>query len=368
MSKPRILPDGTVISSAISVKPKNSVENNLWHNYSLVVGQIVNVYTIDEAGDKHPHGDKPFATAYDILIVNNDDSTETLVGCRSMQPVFGGEINNFQEFIPNPVDKAEMEDVEIERRNQAGHFVLVGFVNGNKSKAVIIGSMPHANDAAKARRPKKEVKKKGAYLEGEIQGLNYKVDNEGAFTLTFQGPKEDKKQNRGKHRRKEFKGEEKEQKSDLKDDSGQNDFSGKDAPTVIHINKDGNVTLTNNVKQRVHVDRVNKTIRIDNDKTYINMIQGDDGAAKVSIVANQVDIGHANQDTVGSMSGGNQDLQPMVVGDDWQFFMEELIKEIMLIYVPTGTGPSGNPVNNPKFQALMKRLPEVLSKKHKVEK
>ena len=97
------------------------------------------------------------------------------------------------------------------------------------------------------------------------------------------------------------------------------------------------------------------------------MEQGEKGDAKVQIVANNVEIGHKDKSTTPSMNG-SKELQPMLCGDDWQQFMKELIDEIMKIYVPTGTGPSGTPVNKPQFRALQKRLKDVLSKKHKVEK
>ena len=366
MSGPFVNQFGDVISSALTLESGSDNDNNMYSNYELVIGQVSKIYDIKD--DEHPHGTEAYCPVYDVMIMSSDGSTSMIKGCIMAQPTFGGGVNNFMEVIQTDpkFDKLGSKTVDSRDKLQS-HYVIVGFISGNMEIPIILGTVPHPNKISKKVREK--FKSKDVHTELEIQGLNVKIDKEGQFTLTYHGPREDDPVNKkGEIRAKHFKGEEKEQKSDLKDDSGQNDFSGKDAPTVIHINKDGNVTLTNNVKQRVHVDRVNKTIRIDNDKTYINMIQGEDGAAKVSIVANQVDIGHSNKDTVGSMDGGNQNLQPMVVGDDWQFFMEELIKEIMKIYVPTGTGPSGNPVNNPKFQALMKRLPEVLSKKHKVEK
>jgi hypothetical protein len=82
----------------------------------------------------------------------------------------------------------------------------------------------------------------------------------------------------------------------------------------------------------------------------------DQNADKIQVVASVVEVG----------TGG---LQPQIVGDDMVSFLEELITEICALYVPTGVGPSGTPVNTPKFQALKSKCKKMIqSTKHRVEK
>jgi hypothetical protein len=365
MSGPYISRFGDVISSALSLESPEDDLVKFHSNFSLISGQVTAIYTPDHP--EHPYRDDyPNFTVYDVLVINADNSTSLLRGCRIAQPSFGGGINNFFEVTQTDPDFAKIVENKGDWTLMQGHFVIVGFVNGNMSDGVILGTLPHPSDVAKNHRPKKD---DGVHTEGEIQGLNFKVDKDGAFTLTFQGPKEEDPKKEGKHKREEFKGEEKDQKSSLKDSSKQADFVGKDAPTTLKIDKNGNVTIENNAKQRVHVDREKKTIRIDNDQTYINMEQGDDGHAKVSIVANNIEIGHEDKDTTSAYNPKTgQKLQPMVMGDDLQYFMEQLIDEICKIVHPTGVGPSGTPVNKNEFQQLKQKLPQILSKKHRVEK
>ena len=366
MAGPYVSRYGDVITSALD-HSDGTVPVKLWSNFSLVVGQVISIYTID-AGDEHPHDKfetKPMYTVYDVMVINNDGSNSVLRGCRLAGPAFGGGANNFFEVVQTNPKSSEIAEVGGDRSKVQGHFVIVGFVNGHMSDAVILGSLPHPSDVAKKNRPKKA---DGVHTQGEIQGLNFKVDKDGAFTLTYTGPRHDNLQDKkaGEIMADHFKGKKKDQKTKL-EEKNQDDFPGEDAPTVIKIDKDGNVTLTNNMKQRVKVDRLKKTIRIDNAETYINMEQGENGDAKIQIVANNIEIGHKDKKTTQSMKGKNA-LQPMVVGDDWQQIMTELIDQIMAIVVPTGVGPSGNPVNKEKFRAIQNKLGQALSKKHKVEK
>jgi hypothetical protein len=85
------------------------------------------------------------------------------------------------------------------------------------------------------------------------------------------------------------------------------------------------------------------------------MLQDEGGKDKVKISAEQIEV-------------GDQNLQPAVVGDDWKALMSEMLDEICNIIVPTGSGPSGNPFNSPRFMAIKSKLDRALSKHHKVEK
>jgi hypothetical protein len=318
MSGPFISKFGDVISSALHMGALPDASRELYNKFALAIGQISAIYTVD-AEDNQIHGMTATNTVYDVIVMGVGGVMETIPRCRMVQPTFGGGINNFFEVMPSdPGFKGQdpKEDWALKR----GHHVLIGFIDGQKDTAVIIGAMPHPNPVAKKRRPKKD---KGTYMEGEIQGLNFSVDNDGALTVIFNGPR--------------------------KDDG---ELVTKNGPTTINIDKSGNIKVSTNNKQTISINRETKKIRVDNGPTYIDM---DQDADKIQIVAKTVEVG----------TGG---LQPAVVGDDWKKIMEELIDAILAQTHPTGVGPSGTPINAAAFNAVKSKLKEALSKNHKVEK
>lgn len=317
MAGPTVTFDGDVISSALSTEDAPSAHKELGENFRLEQGQIVAIYNTDTPDNTRVG--QAYQTVYDVKVSRPNGATEILRRCPLLQPSFGGGINNFFEVVStDPNADAQAKDKE--KALKRGHLVLVGFMSGSKSSPVILGTLPHAHKAAIARRPKKA---KGTHMEGEIQGLNFMVNNDGSLKIIFNGPR---------------------------DDEGK--IVGKDGPTSVEIDKTGNIIVKTNAKQTIKVDRVGKKIRVDNGPTYIDMDQEGD---KIQVVAKIVEVG----------TGG---LQPQVVGDDWKKMMEKLITEITKIYVPTGVGPSGTPINTPAFMAIKAELKECLSKNHKVEK
>lgn len=71
----------------------------------------------------------------------------------------------------------------------------------------------------------------------------------------------------------------------------------------------------------------------------------------------QVHNAPAKQVTIGNSA----DIQPAVLGDSLLQLMQTLIDAILALTVPTGTGPSGPPINSPVFSAIKSRLREMLS-------
>jgi len=313
---------GDVISTSLSHNKDArtvSVTSELNNNFRMDQGQVIKVYTIDEAANSVEGSS--FQTVYDVRVYQQNGTAEIISRCKMLQPGFGGGINNFFEVVQtDPGPKAADETIGKELKR--GHYVLVGYVSGYKQSGVILGTLPHNSKPAVAARPKKA---RGVHTEGEIQGLNFQITNDGELKLTFNGPKKD-------------------DGTLAKTDVG---------PTQIQIDKVGTITVSTNAKQKITIDRVTHHIRIDNGPTYIDMDQDGD---KIDVVAKNVNVG----------TGG---LQPQVVGDDMVEWLDKLVTEITMLYVPTGVGPSGTPVNTPKFKELAAQLKEkILSKKHKVEK
>ncbi len=57
-----------------------------------------------------------------------------------------------------------------------------------------------------------------------------------------------------------------------------------------------------------------------------------------------------------------------VIGDTWKTLTEEILDAIGQLTVPTGTGPSGVPINKAAFEGVKSRLSTALSKTVKVAK
>jgi hypothetical protein len=318
MSGPHYLDSGDVISSALSMEALPDAGTDLYSSFRLEMGQIEKIYTIDEAANTSKDA-VATVTVYDVVIRRHNGALERIPRCRMLQPTFGGGLNNFLEVLPTDPG-FDGRDTLKDKALKRGHYVLVGFISGRKDTPVILGSMPHIHPTAQAKRPKKV---KGTYTEGEIQGLNFSVDNDGALKVTFNGPR--------------------------KDDGALVNANG---PTTINIDKDGNVKLSTNAEQSVVIDRTTGHITVTNGPTQVIM---DKGADQIDIKANKINT-------------GDGDLQRQVVGEDWLKIMKELVTEIMAIYVPTGVGPSGNPINNQKFAAIKAKLEDALSKHHYIEK
>tara|TARA_R110000851_G_scaffold117451_5_gene244215 strand:+ start:45583 stop:47214 length:1632 start_codon:yes stop_codon:yes gene_type:complete len=60
--------------------------------------------------------------------------------------------------------------------------------------------------------------------------------------------------------------------------------------------------------------------------------------------------------------GGSTASQPIVLGNELKSLIQELILAIKSITVPTGTGPSGPPINIAQFEAVSNKLDLMLSK------
>lgn len=319
MSGPFITEMGDVISSALSIGAGGGHQGQVHSITSLEAGQIEAIYAVDAAGNTQDGSPGTF-TLYDVRITRPDGTTELINRCRMAQPGFGGGINNFLEVLPTDPG-ANANQARVDKSLKRGHHVLLGFIGGYKDQGVILGALPHPNSVAVADRPSSS---NGTYTQGEIQGLNFSVDNDGALKVVFNGPRDDK-----------------------------GNLINQNGPTTIEVNKDGVINLSTNKSQSVSIDRTSGVITITNGPTSMKM---DQNADQIDIVANKINVG----------SGG---LQPQIVGDDMVAWLSDLVDQIMQIFVATGVGPSSTPINNPAFSQLKSQLKDkIQSKKHWVEK
>jgi hypothetical protein len=348
MAGPTINQHGDVISSALSVEPHEDARHQFFSETKVLRGQIQKIYAVDSAGND-PGNSKGSYTLYDVLVWKPDGSTEVVRRCRALQPFFGGTYNNFLEVLPtDPGPNATNQDLGSSER--PGTHVLVGFIGGQKLYGpVILGALPHPNAVAIARRPSEDL---GIYMEGEFQGLNFKVQNDGSFTLTFNGPRDD-----------------------------EGNLLNQNGPTTFSIDTQGNINLSTNNQQTVSVDRVNGVIDVVNGTTEIKMEQN---PAQITINADNVianvakdmsatvggkttvkstsDVTISSSSVINLQKGDAAPSEPFVLGNKFKSFMKDLLQAISQITHLGNLGaPTPPPVNAAQFTQLQSKLDDLLS-------
>jgi hypothetical protein len=113
----------------------------------------------------------------------------------------------------------------------------------------------------------------------------------------------------------------------------------------IRIIKEGARENGHSVDQAVITFQPDGTIMIDGPKIVIGS-------------GNEKDNGQGDQVLIGGSSAD----QPIVLGNELKSLMESLITAIKAITVPTGTGPSGPPINSAQFNDVSLKLKNMLSK------
>lgn len=346
MSGPSFSQFGDVVSSALDFSPVNSAVDDLTRNHSVMIGQIEAVYPIGHPAVANPEL-KRFVL-FDVRVRHPNNASEIVPFCRMLQPGFGGGINNFMEVLPtDPGPQAQKLDSSMQ--DKRGHFCLVAFISGHKTSGVILGMMPHTNKVPVANRPKTGL---GTHLEGEIQGLHFKIDNDGAFRIEFNGPR--------------------------KDDGT---LVNQNGPTAIQIDRSGNVQISTNKDQSVSIDRVKGEVSVVNGKTSYNMqqegskitIECDDLAIKTNqtvkveaqgkaLVSSQDEVTVSAANKINLARGEGTPGEPFVMGKKFVAFMKEFIEATSQItHIGNLGAPTPPPMNAAQISALSQKLDSLLS-------
>lgn len=148
------------------------------HNVALRLGIVKTIYKVED--EKNVDKD---TIQYDVLCFQQDkDKGITPIIYKNCITIdsFGG-IGDFFEFIKtkptNGEDKLKAED---------GSYVLLLCIDGTSSRGIIIGSVPHHN------RKSTLLKAKDKHMEGEYNGLRFKINDDGELTITFKGKTDNK--------------------------------------------------------------------------------------------------------------------------------------------------------------------------------
>lgn len=350
MSGPTIKDNGDVISSALSASGHGNAEQDIYSNYAIHRGQITRVYEIDDP--QNPVSGPASYTAYDVSLFLPNGAADAIRRCVAVQPLFGGGFNNFLEVLPNSPG-ANASDGTKNITLKRGTHVLVGFMGGKKVGGVILGALPHPSPVAVKRRPKKAL---GSHLEGEFQGFNWFIRNDGSIKLIFNGPR---------------------------DDSGK--IIGTDGPTTLEIDAKGNFEITTNNEQSVAVDRVAKEVRIVNGTTLWKSEQNGsriyaesdyfEVKARKDVTVHAGGTSHVHStgtatvssDTMIKLQKGHGDpAQPFVLGKIFVAMMKKFLNAVITHRHVGNLGfPTDVPVNAGEFSAILSDPisdEEVLSK------
>jgi len=265
---------GAILTSNFKQGKKPSLLAGKNSNVRLLVGQIVNVLYTDS-----PDNYSKQHVEYDILINDHDIADVRYTNCRALDTF--GDDNNFEEKVLQPItdgkrgDKSDNEDYQYKN----GAMVLVGFIDGHKHSPVILGGLQHPsinprlNEASAVASKSSSIDDRlkelpqlqpgaesspdndGQRILGEYNGLRWNINKHGELTIVFQGAKDEK--------------------GNLKDASAQ--------PTIVKINKDGEIFIIDNLDQEIKISRVDQKITINDGQDEPNIITIDRANNKINV-------------------------------------------------------------------------------------
>jgi len=156
---------------------KVSSFNKRFQNTPLRMGVIVKSYDIDDENSK-----TKIVPEYDVVTSElNADLGQSFVEyqhCVSTD-TFGG-VADFFEYKLRPSEANFKETYDLTKQN--GSTVLMLCMDGFSESAVIIGGVRNTSEENDTTTLTKE---NGLHMEGEYNGLNWQVNKDGEFTITF---------------------------------------------------------------------------------------------------------------------------------------------------------------------------------------
>jgi hypothetical protein len=151
--------------------------NKSYRNTALRVGVIIKRYDVDD-----PENSSQLTVEYDVVATETEAGsgmTTTLYRhCLSMDGL--GSIADFFERTFRPQKTKTSKDQTQTFNDQDGAIVFLLCIDGTSDRAVIIGGLNH---------PDRKTTLTGdqMHLEGEFNGVNIKVNDDGSTSLTFMG-------------------------------------------------------------------------------------------------------------------------------------------------------------------------------------
>jgi hypothetical protein len=243
----------------------------------ILEGQIEKVHFIDDT--TNTSGGK--FVQYDVSVRESHGGQSLFTGIPRISLVAGG-TNDFDETILEPNDIAFVGKQITSNRfiNKNGTKVLVAFINANYANPVIIGTMQH---------PKLDgtTRAEGISKKGEYRGLEYSIDKEGAFTLTYNGDRDPA----GEFTRSETSG------------------------TTINIDNEGILTVSDNEGNLIKIDRVAKSVEITSKENTEHTVGKDHNVTVTGSQTNTITEDQTNEVTGDQTNTVTGDQTNTITGD-----------------------------------------------------
>lgn len=155
---------------------QNGILKHRFNNFSLKTGVIIKCHEIDSKNNVNNLGPE-----YDVVVLEQDEdrgtTSTTYTNCTSID-AFGG-VGDYFQVKYNAADNEDYKTNQNPEKTN-GAMVLILCMDGVSSKGIIIGAVKHS------KRESKLTKDNGKHLEGEFNGLNWKIDKDGSLTIKFQ--------------------------------------------------------------------------------------------------------------------------------------------------------------------------------------
>ena len=233
------LSDGTYLQSTLSMNPKANAHSIMKTNYALKNGKVTNIYYPDDPGNIS----KTYIE-YDVAVSEQSPNGGTTIsayrGCR-FSNMFGTDNNSLTHTFQANSDFGE--------DTSTGSQVLLLCINGRSDggQAVIIGglSSEHGPSYTSA---------DGQFYDFNFNGIKYNINKDGEWTVTF---------------------------NSVIDQKG-NKANEAAAGTIIKIDKEGRVSISDNETQSWNIDRVAKTSTWTNGSESIVIDKGNKSVSLVS--------------------------------------------------------------------------------------
>lgn len=170
-----VLPSGLLGNNTAEVAMAGF--NKSYRNHALKVGVVIYSYDVNDDANI-----SKLTTEYDVLVVEqHEDKGATTITYRNCMSAAGlGSVADYFEANLRNLQKNTSGQQSVNLNDQNGATVLLLCLDGMADKAIIIGAISHPDR-------KTNLQSTDPYLEGEYNGVNIKVDNDGAATFTFKG-------------------------------------------------------------------------------------------------------------------------------------------------------------------------------------
>lgn len=174
------LQNGAVLPSGLLGENAQSTMEGFkktYQNTSLRVGVITESYGVDNKDNLNK-----LVPEYDVMVFEqNEDQGSTVINYRHCVMANAlGSIADFFEFTMRKITDKKSKGVTPSPNGNNGSLVLILCLNGLSDSGIIIGALSHPDR-------KSTLKDDGPRLEGEYNGVNIKVEEDGSTSLTFRG-------------------------------------------------------------------------------------------------------------------------------------------------------------------------------------